>query len=124
MTSLDDICRIGPIYGLGKGRDARKLAAAVDLFRSENPPSVEDIVASVKSIDGCADGWMQWSDDKRWSQAWYFTDNGDDTYLVVMSDGADSHEHVFDDLHLACAHFIIKDVEDYGRILDARRGES
>ncbi|MCA8977886.1 MAG: hypothetical protein KDC98_24380 [Planctomycetes bacterium] len=79
MIELSEICRIGPAYLKNGRRDGRKLAAAVALFRSANPPSIDDILASVKAIDGCADGWMQWSEDKRWTPSWYFTDNGDGT---------------------------------------------
>jgi hypothetical protein len=122
MITLEDICRIGPGYAKNGKRDGRKLAAAVELFRGSDAPSLEDLVAVVRGIDGCVDGWMQWSDDKQWSPAWYFSDYGESMYVVGLADGADSHEHVFEDAHLACAHFIVKDVEDYGRILDSRRG--
>lgn len=122
MIELDEVCRIGAVYLEDGKRDGRKLAAAVELFRSAQAPSVADIVATVKTIEGCVDGWMKWSDDKQWSPAWYFSDYGENMFVVGMADGPDSHEHVFDDVHEACAHFIVKDIEDYGRILDARRG--
>ncbi len=121
MISLEDVCGIGPAYQKDGKRDGKKLAAAVELFRSADAPSVEDLVVTVKATAGCVDGWMQWSDDKRWSPAWYFSDYGENMFVVGMADGADSHEHVFDDAHEACAHFIVKDIEDYGRILDARK---
>lgn len=121
MIELADLCRIGPAYLEGGKRDGKKLAAAVALFRSSDPPSVEDLVGAVRAIDGCAEGWMRWSDDKQWTPAWYFSDYGENMYVVGLADGQDSHEHVFEDANLACAHFIVKDIEDYGRILDARK---
>ena len=121
MIELAEVCRIGPAYLKDGKRDGKKLAAAVELFRSSNPPTVEEIVEHVQAIDGCAEGWMRWSDDKQWTPAWYFTGNDDGSWVVGLAAGPDSHEHGFDDRELACAHFIVKDIEDYGRILDARK---
>ena len=125
MIELREICAIGPAYQKSGKRDGKKLAAAVALFRSDTPPSLDDILATVRTTANCADGWMAWSDDKRWTPSWYFTcDDEGSTYTVGLADGADSHEHNFEDAEMACAHFIVKDIEDYGRILDSRRASN
>lgn len=65
---------------------------------------------------------MQWSDDKRWQPAWYFSSTEDGKYIVghfSWAEGTQS-EQVFDDVHFACAHFILKEIEDYAQILDER----
>ncbi|MCR9247357.1 MAG: hypothetical protein NXI31_20185 [bacterium] len=124
MIELAEICRIGSAYLKTGKRDGRKLIAAVELFRSPDAPSIDDLVAAVGATEGCVDGWLQWSDDKKWSPSWYFSDYGENMFVVGLAAGEDSHEHVFDDPTVACAHFIVKDIEDYGRILDARRKSS
>ncbi len=124
MSNLEDLCNIGPSYQSTGRRDTGKLAAAVELFRGANPPSPEDLLAVIKTIGGCADGWMEWSDNKGWTPAWHFSDNGEESYTIgLFAEGRYSEEQHFDDPDVACSHFIQKDIEDYGRMLDARRAK-
>jgi hypothetical protein len=70
------------------------------------------------------DGWLRWSEDKRWSPAWYFSIADDDSCVVgyYSTDETRQTKTIFDNPFNACAAFIIHELEDY-RLLQESKGK-
>ena len=119
MITIDSICRIGAEYLNGRYRNIKALEDSVKFVEKNGMPSVRQLVEAIRGIPKCENGWMLWSEDKRWQPAWYFVDGEDGDYYVghYSTKHGKKHECRFSDKAEACAFFVKKEIEDYARIL-------
>ena len=71
MTPLE-CCRIGATYGATGSRDLTALQAAARAH-AHLPFEIEVLEKELRRHPEAVDGWVRWSEDKRWSPAWYLT---------------------------------------------------
>ena len=75
MISLKEICTIGPIYKESGKRNISLLEKSVEYVLANGYPDIKQIRTVIDDIPDCADSWILWSEDKRWSPAWYLSDD-------------------------------------------------
>ncbi len=121
MTPLE-CCEIGTTYGDTGARDLRSLERAARLH-AEMQMSQVDLDRELRQRPDIVDGWLRWSEDKRWSPAWYFYEV--DGHCIVgyfSDDDSECRSSKFEDRYQACAAFIIHELEDY-RSLREEKGK-
>jgi hypothetical protein len=75
---------------------------------------VESVVEFLNSEPELVDEWLRWSADKRTSQGYYFL--VEDRHYVVGYFPGDERVK-FDDPVLACANFVVKEINEIGSVL-------
>ena len=113
--TVSEICEIAARYKSDGLRDTSKLLQAVELhFRKERIREA-DLANYLRANPQLVDCWILWSEDKRWSPAWYLSENSDGTFSVGFyhKDPALREERRYSDKFAACAAFIVHEIEDY-----------
>jgi hypothetical protein len=77
--------------------------------------SDQDIYRELVAAPDFADDWLEYSEDKRTSNGWYYkqTDNG--KYLVGYVDESGKTETEYDDKIKACSKFIKQELDAIGK---------
>jgi hypothetical protein len=82
----------------------------------------DELAEVLRACPQIIDGWLLWSCDKRWTPAWYFSDEPRNTFLVgyCAANLERQTETRYQDGYIACAAYIVRELEDYKRILVAQ----
>lgn len=122
MSSLDEvvaeICRV-PLDPRGLSHiDLLGMAGYLD-HRGEL--TVERVYDCLADDPALVDSWQEWCDDNRSTPAWYFTTLGPREFEVghVARDGNTTERLTFDDRRLACAEYIVREVEQLAGYAEA-----
>ena len=123
MIELRKIVEIGPDYARTGNRSVSALEEAARLVESSGPLDIHQLQQIVESIPDCGAAWRKWSEDKRWAPAWAF-DYEDGVYSVSFfggESGAEATEQFrFSEENRACAEYIVREVEDFARLLASK----
>ena len=108
-------------YKASGNRDTATLKRAAIQHR-DAPFDIEQFISALNKDPAIVDAWQLWSEDKRWSPAWYFSTVSAGSWVVgFYHEDADKQiETEFDDPFRACATFILRELEDYLMILDSK----
>jgi hypothetical protein len=122
LITIKYICNIGLVYKKTGNRNVNLLKDAVDLLNIIRVFNITDFIEVIKENYEYIDSWLLWSMDKRWSPAWYFSEDNNE-YIVgyYNSQHIDKNTIKFNDKTQACAYFIIKEIEDYKNIIEKRK---
>lgn len=109
--STEELCSIMEVYPDNIQHVHQRLRTAAKQHAGPNPFTFKEIVAVLTSFPNLTGGWWQWSGDKR-RAGWFFTSEPDGTHKVGLSrQGVLSDIQEFKDKVLACATFILKELE-------------
>jgi len=75
----------------------------LEIKKNKDEVTPEKILSYLSDNTHLIATWLEWSADKRWTPAWYFTDHGDGWVVGYYPNGP---EFAFEDSVHACAHFV------------------
>lgn len=122
MSSLDEvvaeICRM-PLDP--HGRSHIDLLERTGYLDHRGELTVERVSQCLAADPALVDAWQQWVDDNRSTPAWYFTTRGPREYEVgnIARDGSTTERLTFDDRTLACADYIVREVDQLAGYAEA-----
>jgi hypothetical protein len=119
-TVVEAICRLPLDYAAGE-LSPRDLVQRSGYLLARADVSRGAIEVCLEQHPDWMDAWFAWSDDKRYSPAWWIRDAGPRAYQVGYYDpGIDSQPRplVFDTKARACAEIVIRDVESIAERID------
>lgn len=91
-------------------------------FDFYNQVSEKDIEIFLRGKPECIQLWLQYSDDQRTDETWYFLKVAEGSYEVAYRDKTEKNfQHRFTNPEEACAFFIKKEVEDIRGICSSRK---
>ena len=116
-------CEIGSEYAETGTRRIDILEEAARAH-AEKPFNHSELANALRETPEIVDGWLLWSEDKRWSPAWYFSAEKQNSFHVgyYTSNSGQQLETRYEDRYNACAAFIVHELEDYKRLL-AEKGK-
>ena len=104
---VEQVCRF-PLDMRQAGISPNQWVRKINLTAHKGCISSDAIVSCLRAQPELVEQWLAWSDDKRWSPAWYFYRDGDHYVVGHYPNGEDEH---FTDRFLACTRFVVHDME-------------
>ncbi|MGC4071729.1 MAG: hypothetical protein QM760_04300 [Nibricoccus sp.] len=106
VLSANDACEIARAYTVTGSRSFPNCGRYI-------APSKEDLIRFLENQPEFINHWIRWSEDKRWSPAWFFIDE-DTGFRVGRTgpDGAIAQSILFHSPVEACADFIQKELDE------------
>ncbi len=81
-------------------------------FKLHDKIQEAEIIELLKQYPKVIEDWLQWSDDKRCSSAWYFNKGDDNKYFVAHHPEGDKDQEIWtEDGFKACAGYIKREIE-------------
>ena len=107
---VEQVCRF-PLDIRQAGISPNQWLRKINLPAHRGCISSDAILSCLRAEPELVEHWLLWSEDKRCSPAWYFHEAGDH-YVVGYYDGEKSENEHITDRFLACAQFVVHDMED------------
>ncbi len=82
-------------------------------FERTYPVTEVDIFDAVNRNPASIDQWMQFSENKRTTNGWYFNRNGSNEYFVGLYPQKGIKPLKYDNAKEACANYILREIESW-----------
>lgn len=112
-TNMTDIitlvCTLPTQYQKHPHKSPKQIARLLKLKQRRGEVDPRKISAYLTENPHLLDEWLRWSEDKRWSPAWYLSKSAANWVLAYYPDGP---EHVYKDPIQACTKFVEAELDD------------
>jgi hypothetical protein len=109
MSNIIEIACKLPIHISSRNVSPKEYIRSEHLHKYRNEITYDNIYSYLLGNPLLVDDWLSWSQDKRYSSAWYFVPRGQ-TWVIAHSQNG--NEESFVDRTKACAKFIQVELED------------
>lgn len=112
---IQDIVRLPETFYKENDTSIYSLLQETKYFEISDLISEKDILNEIKNKPQYVDSWLEWSQNKRVSLGWYFTENNNNKYIVGYKSPSKNNTNIiieYENKYEACAAFIKREIED------------
>jgi hypothetical protein len=109
MTHIIElVCTLPIHFRTSRIKTPKQVVRKLKLRQHRSEVNLEKIIAYLAENTDLLELWLRWSEDKRWSPAWYFTERKPNWLVGFYPDGP---EFIFSEPIEACAVFVEKELD-------------
>jgi len=108
---IENIIRIPSRYKVGN-QPFTFWATDSGYFSISQEITIEEIASALRLTVDCVGDWLAWSANKRTVSGWFFEENPNGSFVVGYHGKEQTSQLVFNDLCIACATYIKKEMEE------------